>query len=546
MDYANEGEPLTADIVVTGATLHTLQEHTETASARPTAVAVEGGRILAVGSDAEILGLTGPETVRVDARGLTITPGLVDSHSHPFWGAQLTAGIDLTAVRDLAQLRETLAGGSRDLPPDAWVRGWGLNYGPFAESGIHGRLIAEAVGGRPAYLQFFDCHAAVASPRALEIAGVTGPVAFPVASTVVCDAEGPTGELQEMPAMDLIRRRMPELTAEERYAVYVRALRALNAAGLTGLHGMDGDLETYALLAELERRGDLSVRMVTPLWQRPETSDDEMRAHLAQRDAGGCRWRGGAAKFFIDGVVETGTAWLIEPDSAGEGTLPYWPDPARYAAAVKLFADAGFQCITHAVGDRAVRAALDAYAASGRPVRGMHRVEHIELLDPADLPRFAQLGVAASMQPLHMSEIRPSEGDTYTSRIGVERSRASFPTRDLKASGATVTLGSDWPVAPFDPRLGMAYALLRRGPGAPGREPVGPGQALTPREVLEGYTVAPARVVGEEAISGRIAPGYRADLTIFGADPLTADPDELLALPVAMTIVDGEVVHQAG
>lgn len=533
---------MAADLVITRATLHALHEPVASA----TAIAVKAGRITAVGDDATVLALAGPDTRRVDGRGLTVTPGLVDSHNHPFWGAEMTAGIDLTDIRDLASLRETLAAGCRDLSPDDWVLGWGMMYGPFAESGIHSALIAGAIGGRPAYLQFFDCHTGLASPRALALAGVTGPVNFPVASTVVCDAAGPTGELQEAPAMDLVRTRAPELTAEERYALYVRALRALNAAGLTGLHGMDGDAETYALLAELERRGDLSVRMVTPLWQKPESTDDEMRAALVLRDAGGRRWRGGAAKFFIDGVVETGTAWLIEPDSAGEGLLPYWPDPDRYTAAVRLFAGAGFQCITHAVGDRAVRCALDAYAASGPPRRGHHRIEHIEQLDPADLPRFAQLGVAASMQPLHMSEIRPSENDTYTRRLGVARTRAAFPTRDLKGSGAIVALGSDWPVAPFDPRLGMGYALLRRGPGATDREPVGPGQALTPLEVLEGYTVEPARVVGEEAVAGRIAPGFRADLTIFGADPLTVDPDELLALPIAMTIVDGEIVHEAG
>ena len=542
VSLSNREDQVTVDLVITGATLHTLLAR----GAPATAVAVADGTIAAVGDDADILALAGPGTRRVDGRGLTVTPGLVDSHSHPFWGAEMTAGIDLTGVRDLSGLRETLVAGCRDLPPDGWVQGWGLTYGVFADVGISGGVFADAIAGRPAHLQFFDCHTGLASPRALAIAGVTGPVEFPVASTIVCDADGPTGELREPPAMDLVRRRIPELSDDARYAIHVGGLRALNAAGLTAVHGMDGDAETYALLARLEDRGDLTVRMVTPLWQKPESTDAEMRADLALRDAGGRRWRGGAAKFFIDGVVETGTAWLVAPDSAGEGLLPYWPDPDRYAAAVKLFADAGFQCITHAVGDRAVRAALDAYATSGRPSRGRHRVEHIELLDPADLPRFAALGVAASMQPLHMSEIRPSAGDPYTDRVGLGRVRGAFPTRDLKRSGAIVALGSDWPVAPFDPRLGMAYALLRRGPGAPDREPVGPGQALTRTEVLEGYTVEPARMVGEEAVAGRIAPGYRADLTVFGADPLTVDPDELLALPITMTIVDGEIVHEAG
>jgi predicted amidohydrolase YtcJ len=285
--------------------------------------------------------------------------------------------------------------------------------------------------------------------------------------------------------------------------------------------------------------------MIVPLWQQPEVTFDEMRSQLPLRDERGRRWRGGVAKFFIDGVVESGTAWLIEPDTNGQCTDPFWPDPEKYVKAVDLFARAGFQCVTHAVGDMAVRYALDAYEASGAAEGIRHRVEHIEVLQDADLPRFAELGVVASMQPLHMSMQEPDGCDEWGRRVGPERRKLAFRTRDLLASGAILALGSDWMVAPFDPRIGMSFSQLRRDPGDPRRGAIEPRQALTGEEALAGYTVNAARAVSEEHLSGTIKEGHRADLSAFAADIATIDPDERLSLPTRLTVVDGEVVYRA-
>ena len=318
----------------------------------------------------------------------------------------------------------------------------------------------------------------------------------------------------------------------------------LNSFGVTGVHAMDGSPETFEIMRELEGAGDLTVRAVIPFWQHPDTPFEEMERQLGLRGEHGRLWRGGVAKFFIDGVIDTGTGWLYEPDAEGAGTKPFWPDPDRYARAVQLFAQAGFQCATHATGDRGVRAALDAYRAAGAVPGVRHRVEHIETLQDHDLPRFAAEGVAASMQPLHMQWRRADHTDSWA---GAPRSRASGP-RLAHARSARLrrplALGSDWPVAQNDPRIGMAWARLRRTPGVKDAPVFEPDQRLTGLEVLYGYTAANATVSGDGGVAGRIAPGYRADVTAFAADPVSCDPDDLIALPVRLTVVDGRVVYR--
>ena len=200
--------------------------------------------------------------------------------------------------------------------------------------------------------------------------------------------------------------------------------------------------------------GDLTCRAVVPLWQTPETTVEEMHAQLPLRDEHGRLWRAGVAKFFIDGVIDTGTGWLYEPDTLGDGTEPFWPEPERYAAAVKLFAQAGFQCSTHATGDRGVRAALDAYLAAGAPGGVPHRIEHIETLTDVDLDRFVREGVVASMQPLHMQWRRADNSDSWAARLGPERVARAWRTADLLRAGTRLALGSDWPVAQNDPAAG--------------------------------------------------------------------------------------------
>jgi predicted amidohydrolase YtcJ len=530
---------MSADAAILGADVRTL------CPARPhaTAVAWEGGLLVAVGADAEVRAACDGTTELIDGRGLTVTPGLVDAHVHPFFLEQ-TRGADLTRCADMAQVQEALGaeGGAGD--DGDWVLGWGLEYGVFRPGPITAAPLLDAVRGRPALLTFMDQHTAVATPAALERAGLRGGESFAEGAEVVVAAGSPTGELREFAAVDRVRAAVPALTDAERRRRGAAFLQRLNRLGITGAHVMNGDAADLDLIAELEAAGELTARLVVPLWQKPGTSTDEMHAQLALRDAGGRRWRCGVAKFFIDGVVESGTAWLYEPDARGGGTEPFWPDPRRYAEAVRLFASAGFQCVTHAVGDRAVRAALDAYRAAAR-APAPHRIEHIETLQPQDLARFAPEGVAASMQPLHMQWRTADGADPWTSRLGPDRAARAFPTRDLLDRRVPLALGSDWPVADCDPRVGMAWARLRRQPGCRDATAFEPAQRLTGEEALNGYTAAAAAVIGETGLGGRLAPGLRADLTVLGADPVTTDADELPALPVALTVVDGELVHRA-
>jgi predicted amidohydrolase YtcJ len=528
-----------ADRAIVSASIRTLDPERPHA----TAVAFRDGEIVAVGSDAEVREVCDGATDVLDGRGMAVVPGLVDGHIHPFWPDHV-AGADLTRCATLAELQSALAA-EKARSDDGWVRGWGVDYGVFGDTGISGELIEEAVGGEPAVVTFMDQHTALATPRALELAGVRGPVQFSEGAAVVVRDGRPTGELREGAAIDLVRSAMPPISDARRRQIILGTLGALNAHGITGVHAMDGSPASFDLMRELEASEELTVRAIVPLWQHPDTPFEEMERQLALRDERGRLWRGGAAKFFIDGVIDTGTGWLYEPDGEGDGTAPFWPDPDRYARAVALFAGAGFQCATHATGDRAVRAALDAYAAAGAAPGVHHRVEHIETLQDHDLPRFAGEGVAASMQPLHMQWRRGDHRDSWAARLGPDRTARAWRTRDLMASGALIPLGSDWPVAQYDPRIGMAWARLRRTPGRPDAPVFEPEQVLTGLEALAGYTVANATIAGEQDVAGRIAVGFRADVTAFAADPADCDADELIELPVLLTVVDGRVVHRS-
>jgi predicted amidohydrolase YtcJ len=325
----------------------------------------------------------------------------------------------------------------------------------------------------------------------------------------------------------------------------VATLRRQNALGLTGAHVMDGGPGTHDVLRELEAAGELTLRLRVPLLQTPETSDDEMRAQLSLRDERGRLWRGGVAKFFADGVIDSGTAWLEQPDAHGAGTQPFWPDPERLARAIERFAHAGFQCATHAIGDRAARFTLGAYLRAGAAPGVRHRLEHLETLPDDLVAAIPAAGVVASMQPLHLRYVRGDGGGSWAGRLGPARAARAFRTRDLLDRGATLALGSDWPVADDDPRLGMAAARLRRLPGAPEADAVAPRQALTALEALEGYSAACAAAAGEERIAGRIRPGMRADLTGLATDPVAVAAEQLPSLPVWLTVVDGRVVHRS-
>ncbi|MEA2292030.1 MAG: hypothetical protein QOF17_1050 [Solirubrobacteraceae bacterium] len=530
-----------ADGAILGAVVHTLDD------ARPaTAIAWRDGVVTAVGDDTAVREHVGPATDVIDGGGLTVMPGLVDTHIHPFHGTINTRGVDLRSARTIDEVRDRLASERERCGPNTWVLGHSVRYEPFHETGIRADAIADVTGDQPALLNFFDGHTALATEPALALAGVTGPREFAEFAEIVCEPDGrPTGALLEFGAMNVVRDVVPAWDEAQCLDAYAATLRGLNAAGITGAHVMIGDPDLLGVVRTLEARGDLPVRLLMPMHMEPGVSEDDVLAALALPDERGGRWRTGAAKFFLDGVLDSGTAWLVDPGPGGVNAEPFWPDVDRYRDLVRRFTAAGFSCTTHAVGDGAVRGALDAYEAAGRPARGMHRIEHIETLTDADLPRFAQLGVAAGMQPLHMEGLdEPDTPSSWLDGLSEGRAERGFRTADLLESGAVIALGSDWSVADYDPRVGMAWTMLRRRPGRPDHVPYLPAQALDADAVLRGYTVAAAQVAGETEVSGRLAPGMRADITAMGGDPLTVAPDELPDVPIALTVVDGEVVFR--
>ena len=533
--------PAVTEVAIINAAVRTLDDERPTASA----VGARDGVIVAVGSDDEVRAALGSSAEIIDAGGAAVTPGLIDSHIHPF-APQMVRGADLTRCGTLAEIQSALAAEKARVGSDAWVLGWGVSYEAFEGNQIHSELIDSSVGGAPSVIRFMDQHTTLASGAALAAADITGPVEFSEGAEVVVRDRVPTGELREGAAMHLVDAVVPDATDAENYERILETLRTLNACGVTGFHVMDGSPATFDLMRELEGAGDLTCRAVVPLWQTPETSFDEMHAQLELRDVHGELWRGGVAKYFIDGVIDTGTGWLYEPDTLGGGTLPFWPDPARYAEAVRIFAQAGFQCVTHATGDRGVRAALDAYLAAGAADGVHHRVEHIETLTDVDLDRFAREGVIASMQPLHMQWRKADNSDSWAARLGSERAARAWRTADILRSGATIALGSDWPVAQNDARLGMAWVRLRRTPGKPGTRVFDPDQCLSALDTLRGYTTAAAATVGESHLNGRITEGLRADFAVFAEDPVDVSADDLPELPVLATVVAGRVVHREG
>ncbi|HTE59698.1 MAG TPA: amidohydrolase family protein, partial [Solirubrobacteraceae bacterium] len=412
-----------ADLAVLGAAIRTL----DPARPRASAVAVRDGLIVAVGDDAEVREQVGPSTPVIDGRGMALVPGLVDSHIHPFHGTDGTRGADLGGLRTLDEVRGALAAERARCAPGEWLLGWGLSYDVFGGEPIAADAIAGVTGDAPAYLTFFDYHSGLASRPALAAAGVDGQRAFSAGSAVVCDEAGvPTGELREHPAMGLVAGLVPERTRAERLDAYAGSLRRLNTLGLTGGHVMLGWPWLLEDVEELEARGDLTLRCVVPLLMEPETRDEQLETLLALRDRGGRRWRAGVAKFFIDGVIDSGTAWLFQPGPQGEGTEPYWPDPGRYAEVVARCARAGFQCATHAIGDRAVAAALDAYRDAGARGTGPHRIEHLETMRDAELARLAAEGVAAAMQPVHAEGLDEPGPFNWRDKLRPEQAAAGF------------------------------------------------------------------------------------------------------------------------
>ncbi len=531
-----------ADSIILAATIHTLDPDSEGA----TAVATKDGRIVAVGTAAALEPWRGPDTAVLDYGGATLTPGLNDSHTHVVYGLDLARGLDLTDL-PMDEVCRRLADAAASIAPGQWLQGWGVDPNLFTEIGFGGRVFDEHTGDVPMFLRMRDGHSGVINTAALAAAEITGAEDFPDESRIDVDASGaPTGYLLELAALERVERTIPAEPREERLRRFTELLAGMAQTGIVSTHVMDLAEDSRELVEAIERDGDLPVRLRFSPMVHAGVGQAALEAAAAMQGDGGRRWSIEGVKFFIDGTVDNGSAWLEHPDVYGEGTRSVWTDPAAYAAALRHFVERGIPTATHAIGDRGVRYVLDALEAAGEVRRrSAHRIEHIETIPDDLIERFRALGVAASMQPIHGTHhTRADRTDNWSVRLGPERAARGWRCRDLRDAGSVLALGSDWPITPYDPRAMMADSILRRPVEHPEVEPVQPEQALTPLMALEGYTSHAAAAAGLGEITGTISVGKRADLTVWAEDPLQVAAEHLPDVRIVATLLDGMPVRQ--
>jgi predicted amidohydrolase YtcJ len=515
--------------------------------ARPTAgaLAVAGGRIAAVGGEAEVLAAY-PDWPRVDAAGRTVVPGLIDAHAHLMGLGQSLLQADLRGTRSKAEVVERLRAFAAALPPEAWLTGRGWDQNDWAETAFPTAADLDAAfPDRPVWLRRVDGHAGWANTAALRAAGLD-PAApappDPEGGRVLRDAAGrPTGVFVDN-AGGLVSRAIPKPGEAELAARLEAALRETARHGLTGVHEAGVQDDTLRLYRRYIAEGRFPIRVYAMVGGAGPLLDD-VCAHGPHRDP---RLVVRALKLYADGALGSrGAAMLADyhDDPGNRGLLLLSPDALR--AAVTRAMACGLQVNTHAIGDRGNRVVLDAYEAAiaatgGGP--GRHRVEHVQVVAPEDLPRFAELGVIASVQPTHATSDMP----WAEARVGPERIGGAYAWRRLLDSGARLALGSDFPVERVSPLLGFYAAVTRQD--AEGRPPGGwyPDQALTRDEALRGFTLDAAYAAFMEDEVGSLEVGKRADFVILSRDVMTVPPAEILRAEVVATYLDGAPVYRAG
>ncbi len=526
-----------------------------------TAVAVRGGRIVRVGSDAEVRSLAGDATRVVDAAGGLIHPGFVDAHIHAAFAGVERMSIDLTPARDVEQTLELVRAGAQRTNAE-WITGGGWNHELFPAPTR--QMLDEIVADRPIALSDAGHHTLWVNTKALELAGVDRYTAQPHNGHIYLDGNGdPTGYLNET-AAELVGRVIPPATDDEIYAGLLNAQEYLWSLGVTGWHeAILGDYngKADATAAYLRAIGDGALRSESSgaLWIAPGLTVEEVPVLVerfvrlrAQNAAAGLD--SSTAKAMIDGVPHGETAALLEPycnhGDGFSGELHFAEDAIR-AFVLQLDA-AGFALHLHIMGDRGVRVALDAIErariANGAGPR--HHIAHLSIIAAEDAGRFGPLGITANIQGLWATP------DPFLAEmIGVERVEHGYPFRSLADGGADLAMGSDWPVSPAQPWLAIHVAVNRWAPPMPGaevpRRPTGvlppsldaEHQSLTLRQALSAYTDGSARLVLGRP--GRIRVGERADLAVATVDPFDLPQDALVSVSTAVTVVSGEVVYES-
>jgi predicted amidohydrolase YtcJ len=536
-----------ADSVVVNARIYTVNPQQPWAEA----LAVRGEKILAVGSAREIDRYRGPNTRVIDAQGRLVLPGFTDCHIHFMEGSLGLLHVDLNGAATVGEIQKRVSAYAVAHPHEEWILGMGWTYPVFAPSGMPDRrILDEVVLDRPVLLEAYDGHTSWANSKALAMAGITRETADPHNGKIVRDEKGEaTGALLES-ASGLVSKFAPKPTRAERLAALRKGLNEANRVGLTRVHSAGGDFEWLDLYDELRHNGVLTVRQyiayrLNPPELTPAAIEKAEQARRTYRDD----WiAAGAVKTMLDGVVEAHTAAMLTPysdDPTTSGKL-FW-DPAKYKEAIVELDRRGFQIFTHAIGDRAVRLALDAYERAqtkngtkdARP-----RVEHIETITAADIPRFGSLGAIASFQPLHAYP----DDDTlkiWARNAGPDRAGRAWAWHSIEATGGRLAFGSDWPVVTLSPWPGVENALTRQT--TEGDPPGGwlPKERISLEATIKAYTLGAAIAGRREKTEGSLEAGKLADLIVLSQNLFEIPANQTGKTEVVLTMVGGRVVYEA-
>jgi predicted amidohydrolase YtcJ len=538
-----------ADLVLRGGAVYTM----DAARSWAEAVAVRGGRIVYVGDDGGARALVGPGTRVVDLGGRMVLPSFQDAHVHPVSGGVELGQCDLNGIAAAEAIYARVRECVKEQAGRPWLVGGGWGLPSFEAAHPKKEALDALVADRPALLSAADGHSAWVNSRALAAAGITAKTPDPANGRIERDAAGePTGTLRES-AIGLVARLVPAPTLEERVAGLRRATERLNRAGVTAVQeasagrAADEDaaratLETYR---EAERRGELSLRVVAAITVDPGRGVEQV-ADMERLRAGfrSPRLRAEHAKIFVDGVIEARTAAMLDPyldrpGFRGEANLT----PAALEALVKRLAERGFGVHVHAIGDRGVRMALDAFAAAG-PRRGLrHQVAHLQMIDPEDVPRFRALGVIANFQALW------AYADDYVvdltwPALPRERWPFMYPIGSVARSGASLAMGSDWSVSSLRPLDAIQVAVTRQGLSEPRREPMFAAEAIDLPTALAAYTIGSAYAIGLERETGSLEAGKSADLVVLSKNLFAVPPHDIAKQEVLLTLLEGVPVHR--
>ena len=529
-----------ADIIIMGGMVWTGLSR---GAAQQGAVAIAGGKVLAIGTDTELARYVGPNTERIDAHGGLVMPGFTDGHTHFVDGGFQLASVDLRTAASPPEFVRRIKEYAGTLKPGEWITGgdWDHTLWPGQPLPRH-EWIDSVTPANPVFLSRVDGHEALANALALRAAGITGDTPTPPGGEILRDAKTgqPTGIFKDR-ALDLIGRAVPEPSPAQRDSALARAVAFAASLGVTATAHMSASWADLASYRRLERAGRLTIRaaLYLPLESWRAVAD------TVARSGTGDRWvKIGGLKGFMDGSAGSRTAYFFEPysDSAGYYGLLQHPeaDMRRWIGAAD---SAGLQVAVHAIGDRANATLLSIFDSLTRahgPRDRRFRIEHAQHLRPEDIPVFGRVGVIASMQPYHAID----DGRWVEQRIGPVRIRTTYAFRSLLDSGARLAFGSDWTVAPLNPLLGVYAAVTRRT--LDGKHPSGwvPEQKISVGEALRAYTVGNAYATFDEASRGNLAPGHEADLVVLDRDLFTTPPDSLDQARVRYTIVGGRVVFR--